>query len=145
MRQRVAPLREVRPVAVHEEQRHGVAAPAVVDVQPSLWSAQDGGRWRVRTRGEEQQPGGGAPHFTFVPAGTLGSTLSSDGSPSIDAASTMPFDSIPISFAGCRLATMTTLRPTSSSGVYFVAMPATMVRSPSPVKIVILISFFDFG
>ena len=39
-------------------------------------------------------------HFTFVPAGTDASTLSSDGSPPIEAASTMPFDSMPISFAG---------------------------------------------
>jgi hypothetical protein len=39
-------------------------------------------------------------YFTFVPAGTLGSTAISEGSPSIDAARTMPFDSTPISFAG---------------------------------------------
>ena len=84
-------------------------------------------------------------HLTFVPAGTFGSTLNSDGSPSIDAASTIPFDSIPISLAGSRFATMTIFRPTTSPGVYFVAMPATIVRSSSPVKIVILISFFDFG
>src|SRR5687767_14303204 len=67
---------------------------------------------------------------TFVPAGTLGSTLIRLGSPSIDAASTMPFDSTPINVAGCRFATITTFRPTSSSGVYFVPMPATIVRSP---------------
>ena len=56
----------------------------------------------------------------------------------------MPLDSMPISLAGCRLATITIFRPTSSSGVYLVAMPATMVRSSSPVKTVIFISFFDF-
>ena len=66
-------------------------------------------------------PAVSSPYFTFVPAGTLASTLSSDGSPSMDAARTMPFDSTPISFAGWRLATMTILRPTSSSGVYFAA------------------------
>lgn len=57
-----------------------------------------------------------AGHFTFVPAGTLGSTLSRLGSPSIDAASTIPFDSTPISLAGCRFATITTFLPTRSSG-----------------------------
>ena len=36
--------------------------------------------------------------------------------PSGLAASTMPFDSMPISFAGFRLATMTIVRPTSASG-----------------------------
>jgi hypothetical protein len=29
-----------------------------------------------------------------------------DGSPSIDAASTMPFDSMPINMTGCRFATL---------------------------------------
>src|SRR4051812_21622060 len=77
-----------------------------------------------------------SPYFTFVPAGTLALTLSNDGSPSRDAARIMPLDSMPISLAGWRLATITILRPTSSSGVYFVAMPATIVRSPSPVKTV---------
>ena len=42
-------------------------------------------------------------------------------------------------------ATMTILRPTSSSGEYFVAMPATIVRSSSPVNTVSFISFFDFS
>src|SRR5687768_15746115 len=36
---------------------------------------------------------------TFVPAGTLGSTFTRLGSPSIEAASTIPFDSTPISVA----------------------------------------------
>ena len=43
--------------------------------------------------------------------------------PSGLAASTMPFDSTPISFAGFRLNTMTTVRPTSASGSYASAMP----------------------
>ena len=48
--------------------------------------------------------------------------------PSGLAASTMPFDSMPISFAGFRLATMATWRPTSASASYASAMPATIVR-----------------
>ena len=58
-------------------------------------------------------------HFTFVPEGTDGSTARSDGSPvpGSEAARTIPFDSIPISFAGRRFATTTTFRPTSCSAV----------------------------
>ena len=46
-----------------------------------------------------------------------GSTATRVGRPpSVLAASTIPFDSMPISFAGFRLATMTIVRPTSCSG-----------------------------
>ena len=49
--------------------------------------------------------------------GAMPSTLTSAGGPpSTLAASTMPFDSIPINFAGFRLATTTTVFPTSASG-----------------------------
>ena len=49
--------------------------------------------------------------------GVGGSTSRAIGlPPSGLAASTMPFDSMPISFAGFRLATITTVRPTSASG-----------------------------
>jgi len=54
---------------------------------------------------------------TRVPGGTSASKLTSVGlPPSVLAASTMPFDSIPISFAGLRLNTITIVRPTSASG-----------------------------
>ena len=67
---------------------------------------------KVRVRREHRH------YFTFVPEGTDGSTARSDGSPvpGSEAARTMPFDSIPISVAGSRLATTITLRPTSASG-----------------------------
>ena len=52
--------------------------------------------------------------------------------PSGLAASTMPFDSMPISFAGLRFATMATCRPTSASASYASAMPATSVRCSWP-------------
>ena len=65
--------------------------------------------------------------------------------PSGLAASTMPFDSMPISFAGFRLNTMTMVRPTSASGSYASAMPATSVRCSVPTSIVSLISFREFG
>src|SRR5688572_6614712 len=53
-------------------------------------------------------------HRTRAPAGMLSSTASSvGGPPSTLAASTMPFDSSPINFAGFRLATMTIVRPLS--------------------------------
>ena len=65
--------------------------------------------------------------------------------PSCEAASTIPLDSTPIKVAGWRLATMTTLRPTSASGSYCSAMPATTVRVSSPTLTVSLRSFFDFA
>ena len=52
---------------------------------------------------------------TVVPGGTSRSGCSRTGLPSSDAANTMPFDSMPISFAGFRLATTTTSLPTRSS------------------------------
>ena len=54
--------------------------------------------------------------------------------PSGLAASTMPFDSMPISLAGFRLNTITTVRPTSASGSYASAMPATSVRCSVPTS-----------
>ena len=57
------------------------------------------------------------PQRTRVPGSVVPSGVSkSDLPPSGLAASTIPFDSIPINFAGFRLATMTTERPTSVSG-----------------------------
>src|SRR5438105_13308930 len=50
-------------------------------------------------------------YFTFVPAGTFASTLSNDGSPSIESAMIMPLDSFPISFDCVRFATMMMLWP----------------------------------
>ena len=54
---------------------------------------------------------------TRVPGGIDGSDRHEHRRPPSGlAASTMPFDSMPISFAGFRLATMTMVRPTSCSG-----------------------------
>ena len=59
----------------------------------------------------------GRPHRTLVPGGGASSNVTSVAFPlSGLAASTMPFDSIPISFAGCRLNTTAIVRPTSVSG-----------------------------
>ena len=59
----------------------------------------------------------GSCQRTRAPAGTGSSKLTRIGLPPPTlAASTMPFDSMPISFAGLRLATMTIVRPTSCSG-----------------------------
>ena len=56
-------------------------------------------------------------HLTRLPGGGGLSKPSRTGRPPSGlAASTMPFDSIPISFAGFRFATITTDRPTSASG-----------------------------
>ena len=58
-----------------------------------------------------------ADHFTRVPGGTSASGTRITGSPlsASDAASTIPSDSSPMSLAGCRLATTTTVFPTSAS------------------------------
>ena len=61
----------------------------------------------------------GIDHRIADPAGARSgsSGVSNTGWPSASrAARTMPFDSIPISFAGCRFATNTTCRPTRRSG-----------------------------
>ena len=63
----------------------------------------------------------GAPFYAFhdrdvAPEGKSLSRVSSDSVPPCSAASTIPFDSTPMSVAGCRLATMTTFRPTRSAG-----------------------------
>ncbi len=56
-------------------------------------------------------------YFSRAPTGTSSRKAASTGAPpSSEAATIMPFDSIPRSFRGCRLATITTLRPTSFSG-----------------------------
>src|SRR5712691_11783924 len=55
-------------------------------------------------------------YLTLAPGGTSASKVHSTALPSTDAASTMPFDSTPISFAGFRSATITTFFPTSVSG-----------------------------
>ena len=65
--------------------------------------------------------------------------------PSGLAASTMPFDSIPISFAGFRLNTTTTVLPTSDSGSYASAMPATSVRCSDPTSTWSFSNRLDFG
>jgi hypothetical protein len=56
-------------------------------------------------------------HLTRLPGGGgLSKPRRTGKPPSGLAASTMPFDSIPISFAGFRFATITIDRPTSASG-----------------------------
>src|SRR5262249_10849910 len=77
----------------------------------------------------EMAMGIGQRHLRRAPTGPSSrNPASTGGPPSRDAATIMPFDSIPRSFLGWRLATMTTLRPTIFSGAYCSAIPATMVR-----------------
>src|SRR5688572_4556059 len=58
----------------------------------------------------------GVDHLTRVPGGTSPSNATSVGlPPSGLAASTIPFDSMPISFAGFRLKTIAIVRPTNCS------------------------------
>ena len=57
----------------------------------------------------------------------------------------MPFDSTPASFAGSRFAMNTTLRPTSVSGGWDLARPATIWRTPAPSSTSRRSSFLDFG
>ena len=64
---------------------------------------------------ETGERGETAAHFTFVPGATSASKEQSTALPSIDPASTMPFDSTPISFAGLRFATTMTVLPTRAS------------------------------
>src|SRR6185369_12901582 len=58
---------------------------------------------------------------TRVPGGTSRSNPITTGPSPPSAARSMPWDSTPRSFAGLRLATITIVRPTSSSGAYFAA------------------------
>src|SRR5260370_26572552 len=71
-------------------------------------------------------------HFSLAPTGMSSRNPASTGlPPSMDAATIMPFDSMPRSLRGCKLATITTLRPINCSGVYASAIPATIVRGAS--------------
>ena len=88
--------------------------------------AIDGGRLRpchdlfeVRREGVVREMAVRIDHRTWEPAGARSgsSGVRSTASPSAAvAASTMPFDSIPTSFAGFKFATKTTCRPMSVSG-----------------------------
>src|SRR5262249_21335697 len=72
-------------------------------------------------------------HRTRLPGGGgVTKAMSSGSPPSGLAARIMPFDSMPISVAGLRFATMTTERPMRASGSYASAMPATSVRCSKP-------------
>src|SRR5262249_29643294 len=55
-------------------------------------------------------------HFTFEPGGRSRSGITTPRPCPPSPASTMPCDSMPISFAGCRFATTTTFLPTRSAG-----------------------------
>ena len=55
-------------------------------------------------------------HVTFAPGGKSRSSVRTESLPPAEAASTIPFDSTPISFAASRFATMTTFLPTISAG-----------------------------
>src|SRR5882757_6859507 len=56
-------------------------------------------------------------YFNLAPTGTSSKNPANTGlPPSSDAATIIPFDSSPRSLRGARLATITTLRPTSGSG-----------------------------
>ena len=56
-------------------------------------------------------------HFRRAPMGTSSRKPASTGlPPSMEPATIIPFDSMPRSLRGCRLATITTLRPISSAG-----------------------------
>ena len=57
------------------------------------------------------------PHFRRAPTGISSWKPASTGLPSFtEAATIMPFDSMPFSLRGCRLATITTLRSIRSAG-----------------------------
>src|SRR5207302_7086010 len=74
-------------------------------------------------------------HFRCAPTGMSSRKLASTGlPPSTDAATIMPFEVRPRSLRGARLATITTLRPTSASGAYASAMPATIDRGSASAK-----------
>src|SRR5579862_6916250 len=67
-----------------------------------------------------------AGYFSRAPRGTSSRKPASTGLPSgAEAAKIMPLDSTPRSLRGSRFRTTTTLRPTSLSASYAVAIPAT--------------------
>src|SRR5258706_7609689 len=107
---------------------------------------QPDGADRQRREREAGESGAAGRHRTRVPgSGGVSNPTSIGFPPSALAASTMPFDSKPIRFAGFKLKTMTTVRPTSASGSYASAMPATSVRCSVPTSTCSLISLFDLG
>src|SRR5258708_5408915 len=74
-------------------------------------------------------------HFSRAPTGISSRNPASTGlPPSTDAAKIIPFEVSPRSLRGARLATMTTFRPTSASGAYASAMPATTERGSASAR-----------
>src|SRR6202050_3812118 len=79
-----------------------------------------------------------ARYFSREPTGTSSRKPARIGFPSgpAAAATIMPLDSTPRSFLGARFTTTATLRPTSFSGSWAVAIPATICRTSSPMSTV---------
>src|SRR3990172_5046507 len=78
----------------------------------------------------------GRSHRIFAPLATSRSGTISDNCPdSSSAASSMPLDSIPRIVDGLRLAMTVIFLPTRFSGLYQAAMPATICRVSSPMRI----------
>src|ERR1700676_2162110 len=70
----------------------------------------------VELRTVEMAVGVDQAHFSLAPTGISSRKPASTGlPPSMDAATIMPLDSSPRSLRGCRLATITTLRPINCS------------------------------
>ena len=82
---------------------------SATDYRYVMWLSRE-----LRANGEAMRP-----YFSFAPTGTSSRNPASTGRPSSpnEAATIMPCDSSPRSLRGCRLATMTTLRPISFSGI----------------------------
>ena len=80
---------------------------------------------RLKIRGIEMGMRIDEHYLRREPTSTGSMKVARTGVPPSDAATIIPFDSIPISFVGFRLATTTTRRPGRSSGGYSLAIPAT--------------------
>gem|GEM_PF-3243637 len=78
-----------------------------------------------------------------VPGGISSRKVASSKTSSAPAASGIPCDSTPMIFAGCRFATSTIRFHMSTSGAYFVPMPATTCRSSEPSVTRSLSSFLE--
>src|SRR5207244_4944692 len=107
--------------------------------------AEHAGDGRVARRDLQDDVDVLATHFTRAPGGRSRSGVTTASRSPADPASTMPWDSIPMSLAASRLATSTNFLPTSSPGGECSAVPAATVRWGSPSDSVSLERFFDLG
>src|SRR6185503_16268551 len=136
-----------RAMSHHTDEDPGWLRVIQVWISRRLALSRDGRAGQRKNERQKRYRGyGGKPlHLTFVPGSTSSRKVANPRTSLSPAASTMPCDSMPMSLAGFRLATMTIVLPISESGSYRLPIPATIWRCSVPSETWSFNSFSDFG